>query len=301
MDFPTQWSLPDRAAAPAPRARFEHLRRLFAPSKRGLRILFSRKGDWEPLLQNAFRDTPHCIGFDAFTADSIAAHDLIVPLTIADLKFLCGGRRQVRSVLPLPSLRSIELCDDKLLFNRALVEAGFGMYVPRTSERPFYPYIVKRRIDECGAHSHIVGSWVQEQALAGQCDGPEYFRQELIPGSHEYTTHIVFDRGRIRYALTIENVFASEIYIKGRERCVHFAQAPNPDCMRVFAAILRALRFRGLCCVNYKLVNGCPLIFEINPRFGYSLCPHFPHLLDCMRPRLRDRLPRVLSLQPAGA
>jgi hypothetical protein len=27
-----------------------------------------------------------------------------------------------------------------------------------------------------------------------------------------------------------------------------------------------------LCCINYKLDGGRPMLLEINPRFGYSLC-----------------------------
>lgn len=248
-------------------------------------------------MRRAFRGTSHQLTFDTLSAEHIAGHDVVVPLTIPDLKILCRAGDPVRgNPLPIPSLESVVLCDDKLLFNHALIDAGFGTHVPRMSAHPFYPYIVKRRIDEWGAHSRIVSSWAQERELAGRYDGPDYFRQELIPGTREYATHIVFEHGRIRYVLTIEYVFAEVIFIKGRTRCAHVAQVRNPECMDIFAAILGAIGFHGLCCVNYKLIDGKPLIFEINPRFGYSLCPHFPHLLKCLRPRLRNWLPRPLPL-----
>lgn len=250
----------------------------------GLSVLFSRKDDWEPALRDAFRGTPHRIAFDAFTPANLAAHDLAVPLTITDARLLCVAQPPARSILPQPILRSIAVCDDKLRFHHALTDAGMGRYLPAVSEHPFYPYIVKRRIDECGAHAHIVGSWARERALAGLCDGPDYFRQELVPGNRELATHIVFDSGRILYSLTIEYLFASEYYVKGQERCERITPVTDPACMDVFARALSVLEFRGLCCVNYKLVDGQPMIFEINPRFGHSLCAHFPRVLEALAP-----------------
>ncbi|MNC96669.1 hypothetical protein D3C83_141030 [compost metagenome] len=42
-----------------------------------------------------------------------------------------------------------------------------------------------------------------------------------------------------------------------------------------FCEILTLLKFEGLCCFNYKIKDSRPLIFEINPRFGGSLCSYF--------------------------
>ncbi len=40
----------------------------------------------------------------------------------------------------------------------------------------------------------------------------------------------------------------------------------------VFADILQIAGFTdGTCCVDYKVVDGIPKIFEVNPRFGWSL------------------------------
>jgi predicted ATP-grasp superfamily ATP-dependent carboligase len=45
-------------------------------------------------------------------------------------------------------------------------------------------------------------------------------------------------------------------------------QSPYPD---LFAQILTRLDYEGTACFNYKIANGQPMIFEINPRFGGSL------------------------------
>lgn len=270
-----------------------HLQFLLRPA-RGLRILFSRKDDWEPLLRDAFRGTRHRLDFDDLTGDTIARHDLVVPLTIADVKALCGTAMAAHSLLPLPSRASVALLDDKLAFHQAMLAAGLGRFVPAVGAQPFMPYILKRRTDECGAHTHVVGSWQRQSALAHLVADPDYFCQELVPGDREYATHILFAAGRIRYALTIEYRFAGMVFVKGRDASSRTAPVANPDCLDVFAQMLSAAGFRGLCCVNYKLVDGRPRVFEINPRCGFSLCPYFPRVVDALRPRWWQRTLRLI-------
>jgi hypothetical protein len=46
------------------------------------------------------------------------------------------------------------------------------------------------------------------------------------------------------------------------------------------------LNFQGLCCFNYKLVDGQPVIFELNPRFGGSLPRDINRMLFALQHRL---------------
>jgi hypothetical protein len=48
----------------------------------------------------------------------------------------------------------------------------------------------------------------------------------------------------------------------------------------LFSEILARLEFEGTACFDYKIVNGKPVIFEINPRFGGSLCSDITGYLD---------------------
>lgn len=48
--------------------------------------------------------------------------------------------------------------------------------------------------------------------------------------------------------------------------------------------LLDTLGFEGLCCINYKLNNGRPLLLEINPRFGGSLGEYFFAFLRHLEP-----------------
>jgi len=103
---------------------------------------------------------------------------------------------------------------------------------------------------------------------------PGYFCQELVSGPSEFATHILFVGRRIVKALNIKYEFESATPIKEQDadclKVVH--RCPHLD---LFARMLRAIQFEGLCCVNYKVAQGRPMLLEINPRFGGSLAPYF--------------------------
>ncbi len=75
-------------------------------------------------------------------------------------------------------------------------------------------------------------------------------------------------------SLNIEYVFETRSAIKGKDRLRYKAVCSCPY-LDVFSSILAAIGFNGLCCFNYKVANGLPMILEINPRFGGSLSPFF--------------------------
>jgi carbamoylphosphate synthase large subunit len=66
------------------------------------------------------------------------------------------------------------------------------------------------------------------------------------------------------------------MHAKGRECVANYSKICRNTDLNLFAAMLRSINFDGLCCINYKIVDGRPFIFEINPRFGASLVPWFP-------------------------
>src|SRR5262249_50986235 len=57
--------------------------------ERKLKILFSRESSTlEKAITDGFHGTPHVIAFDTFSPRNIRDSDLIVPLTLSDLKYL---------------------------------------------------------------------------------------------------------------------------------------------------------------------------------------------------------------------
>jgi len=245
-------------------------------SGRAKKILFSEKPDWADAIKRGFRRLPHQVEFGCITEESFQRYDIIVPLTLGALDEARQHSLLKKRSLPLPSAESVHLCNDKYEFNQALIKAGFGRYIPNMAQGLALapPYILKKRIGWWGIDCYIILNHDDEQAQRDRITDPTYFCQELIPGSTEFATHILFVDGRIVKALNIKYTFACDTPIKGQDgellKAVH--RCPYLD---LFARVLRTIQFEGLCCVNYKIANGKLFLLEINPRFGGSLAPYF--------------------------
>ena len=199
-----------------------------------------------------------------------------MPLSLDALQEARRHSAPGKSALPLPTAESVHLCDDKYEFNRTVIEAGFGRYIPKMAPGLALtpPYILKKRTGLWGIDCYIIRDYDDEEAQRHRIADPQYFCQELILGSSEFATHILFVEGRVVKALNIKYEFASDTPIKGQNddlfKVVH--RSPYLD---LFARILRTIQFEGLCCINYKVREGQPFLLEINPRLGGSLAPYF--------------------------
>lgn len=240
------------------------------------RILFSHRPDWEPLIRQGFDQTPHHIEFQKLTPENVTGYDLVVPLTLDDVHFMDQHRRVFTdNPLPIPSATSIEICDDKVLFHQTLTEKGYGRYLPPLQGELGYPYILKKKIDEWGQSCVVIHNPKQEADHLGLLKDPDYFRQRMVVGPDEYATHMIVRKGKLVRSLNIEYTFDTDTPIKGPDKPIRKRIAKCPH-LKLFTRILNDLRYEGLCCFNYKPgSDGEPLIFEINPRFGSSLSPHF--------------------------
>jgi len=90
-----------------------------------------------------------------------------------------------------------------------------------------------------------------EAAHLARITDTEYFCQEFVPGSTEFATHILFSGGKIVKALNIKYRFPIDTPIKGQDavNLMVICRCPYLD---LFARVLRAIDYEGLCCVNYK-------------------------------------------------
>lgn len=273
----------DRLKRLSPRIRYLSYDAFFARERfwshllpeRKLKILFSREPDLEKTIKDGFYDTPHVIAFEAFPPRNIRDYDLIVPLTMPDLKYLNEVRNlMIDNPIAIPSMESILLCDDKYSLNESLAANGFGYFVPKMGSALTYPYIMKKRIDLEGKNSHLIFDKQQEPVFSDISTHPEYFSQNFIKGSYEYATHILFKNQRIVHSINIEYKFNTETPIKGKDKAIYtmICHCPYLD---VFAAMLTSIGFNGLCCVNYKVCDNHLFLLEINPRFGGSLSRYF--------------------------
>ena len=239
------------------------------------RILFSNKKDWERGIKRGFRFTRHEVAFNDLSTCDLHHFDLIVPLTIRDANHLSEMRNRIEdNPIPIPDMDCIALCDDKIAFNQALINSEFRGLVPRVGGNLEYPYILKKRIDEWGSNSHIITDAQTEQLFSEKRVSPEYFSQELVPGHHEYATHILFIKNTVICSISNKYVFDTEMPVKGKDTVLYTRTCRCPF-LDLFSSVLMYIGFNGLCCVNYKVRDNAPLILEINPRFGGSLSPYF--------------------------
>ncbi|MGD0733075.1 MAG: ATP-grasp domain-containing protein, partial [Terracidiphilus sp.] len=179
-----------------------------------------------------------------------------------------------------PSFETVSLCDDKLTLAQFLTAEGFGELVPplRSAGAP-YPYVWKKRRGWFGMHCHIVKGPEDESGL--DLKDPEWFAQEFVPGEVEFATHFLRVGGPIRYVSTFVHKMAAAGVVNGvQETPVDSKFMRGCLYLDIFSEILARIEFEGTACFDYKVVNGRPVLFEINPRFGGSLCTDVTAYLD---------------------
>jgi hypothetical protein len=194
----------------------------------------------------------------------------------------------------IPRARAVETAHDKPIFAKFLVSNGFENCVPVIfNEHVDYPFIYKKRMDRGGIHSFVISSPVELTQLESRIDTRKYFRQEYVAGRTEYTTHIVAFDGRVRFASTFEFNFDCDRFVKGQWFQPKSKRQVDSPFLDIFQNILNALEFSGTCCFNYKIIQGVPKIFELNPRFGGSLVGDINSYLDAYIGIVAERRSRL--------
>lgn len=180
----------------------------------------------------------------------------------------------------VPSNEAIELCKDKKIFTEFLIKHGFEKYTIKPPNPFQYPYILKKRIDEDGANTVIIYDTVSEDEHRNELNSDEFFTQEYIEGNDEYAMHIIMYKKEVIYYKTMKYTFEQNKFVKG-SGCKQYSQT-TVDHLRFidqFKNILNTMNYEGVCCIDYKLQNGCIKIFEINARMGASLSEYIDEAL----------------------
>ncbi len=248
------------------------------------RILFGMKSDWLAGPKKSCDPSRHAVFMADLATSDLRAFDAIVPLTLADQRELDQPGQAWPALIVPTNLRS--LCHDKLGLNRRLIDLGFGDFVPATMEAlppdlAAQPVVVKPRRGQWGQDTVVLDVGPTDEALSMLATGT-HFAQRLVPGRFEWATHVLMHRGEARFCLTIEYDMGADRLVKGKSHVPvakrWLAETPAQ------AELLRMLQLLGLsdgiCCIDYRMVDGKPLLFEINPRFGGSLATRVAEFLD---------------------
>ena len=246
----------------------------FVSGGRPLKVLLTPKPKWEKRIRTGFKCTRHRLVFAEPTEQLLKHCDLVIPLDIDFSRALCHRKEELGTkALLIPPAEALELCDDKIRCNQALKQHGFGQILPAEPSPGEFPYVLKKRVDSWSTHSHIIENSTQEIALADKLADPDYFCQSLISGELEYSTHILFLDGEIQHSLTVQRTFPGKQYLKGKVKDISRRLVSSPY-LDDFAQILRSIGYEGLAGIDHKVVNGRPMVFEINPRCGGSATPY---------------------------
>lgn len=224
--------------------------------------------------------------------------DAVVPLQLTHYSSLAEFPELRGRKFFHPSPEVVSLCDDKMKLAQFLIAEGFGQYVPALrSCGPPYPYVLKKRVGWWGIHCQIVNGPDDERDL--NLSGDEWFAQNFVPGHIEFATHILRTGGQVRYTSTVAHQMAKASFVMGAQDTVlHSRLIPGCKYLDLFSEILAKLDYEGTACIDYKVINGRPAIFEINPRFGGSLSFDITGYLDAY---LGCLAPATLSLRLKSA
>lgn len=255
------------------------------------RILFGLKPEWESgLRQSTNPDLYQIVMADPQKTD-LSGFDAIVPLRLLEQDWLENAGRGLPA-LPVP--RHIRrLCHDKLLLNRRLIDLGFGDHIPIMRDRlpadpASQPVIVKARKADWGKDTWLLRDLPVPEAIRTHLSGDSHFIQDYLPGRIEYACHVLMHRGVAQLCQTMEYDMGPVPGVKGvaltPQTYRWLNETPGQsDLLRILAA----LGFdQGTCCIDYRMVEGRPMLFEINPRVGGSLTwritPYLARYLACL-------------------
>ena len=139
-----------------------------------------------------------------------------------------------------------------------------------------FPWVIKRSELNGGQGIQILKSFheLHTVLLEPEYNGKSYFFQEFISSDIEYVCHIVALKGEILFTNYFEYIMSTTDMIRGGDSPATILNRGSNlsfNVSKVFKDIVKHLEYSGPCNIDFKLINGHPRIFEINPRLGGSL------------------------------
>jgi carbamoyl-phosphate synthase large subunit len=192
---------------------------------------------------------------------------LVVPTIDDELPLFSAARERFASLgvkVAVSDEFVTGLCNDKYEACRYLREHGIEAaesWLPRTlPAAPAFPLFVKPRFGRGSVGAFPARTQGELDFFVNYVDGPVI--QEYLHGP-EYTIDLFcdFDGQPLSIVPRERAVIRAGVIDRGRT-------SRDPRLIDVALRCARALRFAGPCNIQCRVVNGTPVIFEINPRFS---------------------------------
>ena len=198
-----------------------------------------------------------------FNSDLVAEADAVLPLDGRDICYLQAVYPQLAGRKYLaPDAATFALCEDKQALMDRLQAAGFAAALPLP--RPSQPAIRKPRVGTGGACA--------TRCIYDDLPGdPAWTWQRWISADTEYAAHLlVGPNGEILMSRQVSYVHAGNVRRGLRDGLGRVRPLPEAH-LKVFAAMLAEIGFRGFCCFDYFVEGDQPQVLELNARIGGSL------------------------------
>jgi len=171
-----------------------------------MKILFSDRFNKDNRLGKKLSN--FSVKFNDFENEDLELYDLLIPMTHKDIMYLMDLPLNKNINYLIPPEEIYLICQDKLLFYQKCIEGGFGMYFPKHNIDTKYPFVLKRRRGAFGNGCFIISNRIQEAEIKNKINNLDnYFKQECIEGDKEYSSHIIFFQGKIRFFKTVCHSF----------------------------------------------------------------------------------------------
>ena len=181
--------------------------------------------------------------------------------------------------------QALENFVDKELFYEIMLKNNFEQYVPKyykNKSEVKYPAMIKIKSGGAGKGMFIAYNQKDLEGLKNNMIMSEY-----LPTNVEYATTIFSKNGKIIKHFTYSKASKNDVYILQHENqdTIEVKRCETPF-LELFEKIVIAMSGKDgycQCSINFKINDGIPKIFEINPRTGYTLAgfpDDFKKLMD---------------------
>ena len=232
-------------------------------------VVFGNRPDWyqhiSTRLSNEYKPSLELLNSSHATSTGI-----VIPIDLPDYEILRGNVLFLNKAL-FPSSECVRICNDKELFREWFLTYFPENYLPSRNKQSQFS-IVKPRIGFAGQ-----GSFLIENSNLAEIEkinsNPKYCIENYIPGSEEFSFHLLFDQGEIIFSAKACFVHSCGVYIHGSDYhdCTTLVEICN-EIPKIFYDLLLKLNYSGTVCIDYKIDEaGETKILEVNPRMGWSL------------------------------
>lgn len=189
------------------------------------------------------------------------------------LKFIVNNKKALQNFV------------DKQKFYDIMLKNNLERYVPKyymLDDDIKFPCMVKTKTGGAGRGVFLAYS----KKEIGKAD-ENIIISEYLSSNVEYATSIFYKDGKILKDITFSKTCDKEVYVLQQESKKDIKiKKEDSQFLDIFRDIIEIFSSKDgycQCSINYKIEDGVPKIFEINPRIGYTLagfCDEFQELMD---------------------